>query len=190
MISHCQTVTGGLDIEVSGFNAQVKINMFLTLILWICAAPKYWYPLEICFSKDDTLLGKAYMPISPKFNWGIKAMSLPGVSVTVAKCNHLAAQFCGPYPVCLVLAANALFMNTLLRVPYGVVVGSRCWLASGLPLSGAGIIGWAGLNAAHGVTTGCLRQPASGCADVDRNWDDRAIYGGEVLTWIPWTRNL
>ena len=120
----------------------------------------------------------------------IKAMSLPGVSVTVAKCNHLAAQFCGPYPVCLVLAANALFMSTLLRVPYGVVVGSRCWLASGLPLSGAGSIGWAGLNAAHGVTTGCLRRPASGCADVDRDWDDRAIYGGEVLTWIPWTRNL
>ena len=76
MISHCQTITGGLDIEVSGFNAQVKIDMFWTLTLWICAAPKYWYPLEICFSKDDTLLGKPYMSIWPKFNWGIKAMSL------------------------------------------------------------------------------------------------------------------
>ena len=27
LISHCQTITGGLDIVVSGFNAQVKINM-------------------------------------------------------------------------------------------------------------------------------------------------------------------
>ena len=75
VMSHCQTITGGLDTEVSGFNAQVKINMFWTLTLWICAAPKYWYPLEICFSKDGTLLRKAYMSISPRSNSGIKAMS-------------------------------------------------------------------------------------------------------------------
>ena len=75
VMSHCQIITGGLDTEVSGFNAQVKINMFWTLTLWICAAPKYWYPLEICFSKDGTLLGKAYMSNSSRSNSGIKAMS-------------------------------------------------------------------------------------------------------------------
>ena len=57
------------------FQCTGEINIFRTLTLWICAAPKYWYPLEICFSKDGTLLGKAYMSISPRSNSGIKAMS-------------------------------------------------------------------------------------------------------------------
>ena len=64
---------------------------------------------------------------------------------------------------------------------HGVVAGSRCWLASLACRCrpGAGSTGCAGLNASRGVTTGCQRRPASGCADVDRDWDDRAVYGGE-----------
>ena len=53
------------------------------------------------------------------------------------------------------------------------------WLPACRCRPGAGSTGCAGLNAAHGVTTGCQRRPASGCADVDRDWDDRAVYGGE-----------
>ena len=53
------------------------------------------------------------------------------------------------------------------------------WLLACRCRSGAGSTGCAGLNASRGVTTGCQRRPASGCADVDRDWDDRAVYGGE-----------
>ena len=35
------------------------------------------------------------------------------------------------------------------------------------------------LNSAHGVTTGYQCRSASRCADVDRDRDDRALYGGE-----------
>ena len=53
------------------------------------------------------------------------------------------------------------------------------WLPACRCRPGAGSTGCAGLNAAHGVTTGCQRRPASGCADVDRDWDDRAVYSGK-----------
>ena len=53
------------------------------------------------------------------------------------------------------------------------------WLPACRCRPGAGSIGCAGLNTAHGVATGCQRRPASGCADVDRDWDDRTVYGGE-----------
>ena len=53
------------------------------------------------------------------------------------------------------------------------------WLPACRCRPGAGSTGCAGLNAAHGVTTGCQRRSASGCADVDRDRDDRAVYGGE-----------
>ena len=53
------------------------------------------------------------------------------------------------------------------------------WLPACRCRPGAGSTGCAGLNAAHGVATGCQRRPASGCADVDRDWDDRTVYGGE-----------
>ena len=53
------------------------------------------------------------------------------------------------------------------------------WLPACRCRPGAGSTGCAGLNAAHGVTTGCQRRPASGCAAVDRDGDDRAVYGGE-----------
>ena len=45
------------------------------------------------------------------------------------------------------------------------------WLPACRCRPGAGSTGCAGLNAAHGVATGCQRRPASGCADVDRDWD-------------------
>ena len=53
------------------------------------------------------------------------------------------------------------------------------WLPACRCRPGAGSIGCADLNAAHGVTTGCQRRPASCCADIDRDSDDRAIYGDE-----------
>ena len=53
------------------------------------------------------------------------------------------------------------------------------WLPACRCRPGAGSTGCAGLNAAHGVTTGCQRRSASGCADVDRDRYDRAVYGGE-----------
>ena len=53
------------------------------------------------------------------------------------------------------------------------------WLLACRCRPGAGSTGCAGLNASRGVTTGCQHRPASGCADVDRDWDDRAVYGGE-----------
>ena len=53
------------------------------------------------------------------------------------------------------------------------------WLLACRCRPGAGSTGCAGLNAARGVTTGCQRRPASGCADVDRDWDDRAVYSVE-----------
>ena len=40
------------------------------------------------------------------------------MSLSLGKCNYLTAQLREIYPVCLVLAANSLFMSTLVGIPY------------------------------------------------------------------------
>ena len=57
------------------------------------------------------------------------------------------------------------------------------WLLACRCQSGAGNTGSAGLNATGGVTTGCQRRPTSGCADVDRDRDDRLRRRARAPGW-------
>ena len=96
-----------------GFNAQVNIS--ITLTLWIYPTPKHLPPLKYAFLWHFWVRHNGHL----HQNVIGKSRRRP--------CNcdwiqPMAAKPGWPYPVCLVLATNPLFMSNLLRVPYGLTV--------------------------------------------------------------------